>query len=62
MSAGSLYQLFSSRQLPVSSYVAVNGPHDTYGIILKSEPKDGKYLNLIRGVPRRDSETPIFQF
>lgn len=59
---GTLYQLVSPYQLGPLSFVKVNGPHDTYGRVVKSEPKeDGAYLNLIRGVGRfkRDSKERV---
>jgi hypothetical protein len=53
---GQLYQLFSTRQLPAGAYVEVNGPHDRYGVVRESTPKDGKFLNLIRGVKQRNDQ------
>lgn len=51
---GQLYQLESRRQLIPGDFVEVNGPHDTYGTILKSEFKaNGLYLNQIRGCEPR---------
>lgn len=52
--SGQLYQLLSSRSLATGAYVAVNGPWDRFGVILKSTPReDGMFENLIRGVPER---------
>lgn len=60
---GSLYQLHSRSQLQANAYVAVNGPHDTYGRVLRSDPTtDGNFLNLIRGVPADILLTPQAQF
>lgn len=51
-SCGNLYQLRHKTELAVGSYVAVNGPYDTYGVVLKVLDKSDKgYLHLIRGVP-----------
>lgn len=48
---GQLYQLISSHKLHTGAYVAVNGPHDTYGVVQDSSPcDDGNFRNLIRGV------------
>lgn len=51
---GNLYQLVSDSFLPNKSSVAINGPYDKYGFVVKSERRVGKhgrieYLNLIRG-------------
>lgn len=60
---GQLYQLSSRFQLSRGSYVAVNGPHDTFGVVQESTRKDdGSFLNLIRGVPGRDNEKPVASF
>lgn len=60
--AGQLYQLHSSRHLERGAYVAVNGPWDAYGIVLACRRQDdGRFLNVIRGVKRRDL-TPACQF
>lgn len=48
--SGQLYQLKSKTQLSPGSYVAVNGPHDKYGIVqLSTKHPEGGFLNLIRG-------------
>ncbi len=61
--AGQLYQLLSRREHAPGTYVAVNGPWDTYGVIRTStEQADGQFLNLIRGVPARPGERPVVQF
>ncbi len=63
MSAGHLYQLYSSGPVHSGAYVAVNGPWDRYGIVLKSQPQaDGRHLNLIRGVKARAGEKPVASF
>lgn len=60
---GSLYQLHSNGALNAGAYVEVNGPHDTYGVVLKSEREsDGRHLNLIRGVQPRLLERPVARF
>lgn len=60
---GQLYQLHSKSQLHAGAYVAVNGPWDRYGVVLKSDPQaDGRHLNLIRGVKARTGEKPVAQF
>lgn len=60
---GQLYQLASNRSLHFGAYVKVNGPHDTYGKVLKSDPRpDGSFLNLIRGVPAMRDMVPAAQF
>lgn len=60
---GQLYQLSSARRLPAGTFVAVNGPWDTFGAVLKSEPlADNTYLNLIRGVPARPGVKPSASF
>lgn len=61
--AGHLYQLRSKHQLPPGAYVAVNGPWDTFGSILKSEVQaNGEFLNLIRGVKPQTGVKPVAQF
>lgn len=51
--SGNQYQLRSNSQVPNGCNVAVNGPYDTYGYVIKSdkEVKDGRttYLHLVRG-------------
>ena len=48
---GELYQLVSDYQLTGGSLVHIGGPHDTYGIVINSKPKEGTtlWVNLIRG-------------
>ncbi len=60
---GQLYQLESKRQLGHQNYVAVNGPWDSFGVIISSKPSsDGRWLNLIRGVPKRPYDKPKYNF
>jgi hypothetical protein len=60
MFSGMPYQLFSARKLPDGAYVAVNGPHDTYGVVTSSaEQPDGRWLNQVRGVKARSGERPV---
>ena len=49
-----LYQLRSKFERRINSYFPVDGPHDTHGYVVKSEPKLDPYgkryfLNLVRG-------------
>ncbi len=62
--AGVLYQLASPYELRVGSYVGVNGPYDSHGVVIKSEhrPDKNDWLNLIRGVPSRKGEGTVFEF
>ena len=47
---GALYQLETQTQLEPGTGVAINGPYDKIGFVVKSElQENGKYLNLIRG-------------
>lgn len=56
---GQLYQLHSVTPLADGSYVAINGPWDTYGVVTSSTKKDERvWLNQIRGVPKRGWENP----
>lgn len=61
---GHLYQLSSRKPLHVGAYVAINGPWDTYGVILSSthQPKDNNWLNSIRGVAARPGDKPVYNF
>lgn len=60
---GQAYQLFSDHQVSNGSYVAVNGPWDTYGIVTSSAKQDdGRWLNQIRGTRPRVGEKPVAQF
>ncbi|MFY2658639.1 hypothetical protein ACOTC5_32040 [Achromobacter xylosoxidans] len=60
---GQAYQLCSRNRLPNGSYVAVNGPWDTYGVVTSSkQQEDGQWLNQIRGVKKRAREKPVAQF
>lgn len=61
--SGQLYQLASKQQLGTGSYVAVNGPWDTFGVVWKSTKKDnGQFLNLIRGVKPDKTRRPVASF
>lgn len=61
--SGHLYQLTSIRKLCAGDFVAVNGPWDKYGSVVKSERKDdGNYLNLIRGRGNAKTGTPVAKF
>ena len=49
---GALYQLGTKTPLMVGDGVAINGPYDTIGTVIKCSDhpdKDGEYLSLIRG-------------
>jgi len=60
---GQLYQLESKNQQAVGAYVGVNGPWDSYGVIRSSDKKEnGLFLNLIRGVKRRQAEKVVCNF
>lgn len=50
---GQLYQLRSETEHVVGSYFAIDGPWDTHGVVLKSEPIDGEFLNLVRGTKEK---------
>ncbi|GBG14850.1 uncharacterized protein NMK_2451 [Novimethylophilus kurashikiensis] len=61
---GQLYQLNAAYKLHVGAYVAVNGPHDRYGIvtsIAESKSSEG-FLHQIRGCKPRSLEKPAYQF
>lgn len=60
---GQLYQLLSESTLPAGAYVAVNGPSDRFGVVIKStQQNDGGFLHLIRGVPERIGAIPVASF
>lgn len=60
---GQLYQLTSTGRQVLGAYVAINGPHDTFGTVVRSELKgDGSYLNLIRGCKPRPGERTVASF
>lgn len=60
---GQLYQLSSTKQLPKGAYVEVNGPWDTYGLVVESTPKpDNTFLNLIRGCKQHIGHIPAASF
>lgn len=60
---GALYQLRSKTALASGAYVAVNGPYDKFGVVLRSTLQpDGGYLNLIRGCLQRKGERPVASF
>lgn len=60
---GQAYQLHSTTQLRNGSYVEVNGPWDKYGVVISSKKEaDGRYLNQIRGVRKRQGEYPVAKF
>lgn len=61
--AAHLYQLRSSTALAVGSYVAINGPWDTYGVVWKSEPThNNEFLNLIKGVRKDPIKKPVYSW
>lgn len=57
-----LYQLRSRSQLPIGAYVAINGPHDQWGYVIRSNESEGSFLNLIRGCVARPGVTPAAHF
>lgn len=60
---GHLYQLRSSRALALGSYVEINGPWDTYGIVWESKAADNnEFLNLIRGVRKDPIKKPVYSW
>lgn len=60
---GQLYRLHSDKYLPFNSYVRIDGPHDTYGITRGCRQlDDGRWLNVVRGVPKQISEQPVYNF
>lgn len=60
--AKQLYQLYSRRQLRPGDYVAVNGPWDTFGVVISSQPDPKGFLNLIRGCEKKLGEKPVASF
>lgn len=57
---GQLYQLTHKSQLPSGSYVRINGPWDTYGVVISSAPwHTGDFLHQIRGTRLREGEQPV---
>jgi hypothetical protein len=61
--SGALYQLSSRQRLTAGAYVAVNGPFDQFGVIMRCTLReDGLFDHLIRGVQRRPHETPVASF
>lgn len=67
--ARQLYQLCSSRRLNQGDYVAVNGPWDRFGVVMRSTPQPTEqpgapveFLNLIRGCAARPGEKAIASF
>lgn len=60
---GQRYQLRSTYVLGLGSYVAINGPHDKFGVVLECEKTpEGDYLNQLRGVPEKFGVKPAYQF
>ena len=60
--AGQLYQLPARRQVPDGSYVALNGPWDSFGVVRSSTPTKDGFLHLIRGVQKRALDKPVARF
>lgn len=61
--SGQLYQLHSTFKLSNGAYVEVNGPWDKFGVVLSSKQEaDGRYLNQIRGVRKRNGDRPVAKF
>lgn len=57
--SGQLYQLESKTELAKDTYVSVNGPWDSFGLVRTSTKQDdGTYRNLVRGIPERLGERP----
>lgn len=60
---GQLYQLRHGLKLSEGTYVAINGPWDTYGVVLKAHKVDNnEHLHLIRGVAPQVGHKPAAQF
>lgn len=74
---GQLYQFRTKRPLHNGAYVAVNGPWDTFGVVMScrdmpapgpgeltplAQCKEKPYLNVVRGVKARAGEKPVAQF
>jgi len=60
---GQLYQLFSASELAPGAYVGINGVHDTFGVIRRSQRcADGTFLNLVRGCRPQVGSTPVASF
>jgi len=63
VASGPLYQLLSAHQLGNGAYVAVNGPFNTHGVVIRSTPQDnGQFLNLIRGCAPRPGVRVVASF
>ena len=59
MATCQLYQLYSLRKMEYNDYFKIDGPWDTHGRVINSKPKNGKFLNLVRGVQNKDSLLPV---
>ena len=57
--SGELNRLESNTELAKDTYVSVNGPWDSFGLVRTSTKQDdGTYRNLVRGIPERLGERP----
>lgn len=64
---GQIYQLPAKSKIADGSYVAINGPHDTFGVVLSSKIAEdgeykGRYIHVTCGVKPRVFEKPVHQF
>lgn len=59
---GQRYQLGALIALTAGAYVVIDGPHDTFGVVLgverKETPQGSYFLHQVRGVRRQPGFTP----
>lgn len=61
--AGQLYQLYANKQISDGAYIGINGPWDTYGVVISSKQEaDGRWLHQLRGVPQRSGVKVVHNF
>lgn len=64
---GQLYQLCHARALQQGTYVVIDGPHDTFGVVLSARPvpeatQTPSYVHVVRGIPRKPGHTPAVRW
>lgn len=64
---GQMYQLRAQTALPKGAYVVIDGPHDTFGVVLSAAYKEDAmygehFLHQIRGIRRQGEFRPVLHW
>lgn len=64
---GQLYQFRHPQELREGTYVVIDGPHDTFGVVLSAHAPQANsskpgYLHVVRGIRRQPGHTPVVRW